>query len=115
MPFSTQIHGLLEDYQDRPLPLGVLLHRAGDQGFGLLSTVLSLPFLIFIPPGLSTMVALVVAMLGWQMGLGLSEPWLPPQVRSLGIISPSTPWGSQKSHPTLASPRANFTSPLVRL
>jgi len=110
MPFSTQIHGLLEDYQDRPLPLGVLLHRAGDQGFGLLSTVLSLPFLIFIPPGLSTMVALVVAMLGWQMGLGLSEPWLPPRYARLEL-SPQVLHGVLKNLTRLLHPLERILRP----
>ncbi|MEN9265300.1 MAG: exopolysaccharide biosynthesis protein [Thermostichales cyanobacterium BF4_bins_65] len=110
MPFSAQIQGLLADYRDRPLPLGVLLHRSGEQGFGLLSTVLTLPFLIFIPPGLSTMVALVVAMLGWQMGMGRREPWLPPRYARLEL-SPQVLHGVLKNLTRLLHPLERILRP----
>jgi len=110
MPFSAQIQEILKDYEDHPLPLGVLLHRAGEQGFGLLTTVLSLPFLIFIPPGLSTMVALVVAMLGWQMGMGRDEPWLPPRYARLQL-SPQILHGVLKNLTRLLHPLERVLRP----
>ena len=80
MKLSDNIQSLLEDYQHQPLPLGEILARAGEKGFGLLSGLLTLPMLIPLPvplAGFSTLVGLGLIFLGLQLALGFQQPRLP--------------------------------------
>ncbi|GAB4213540.1 MAG: exopolysaccharide biosynthesis protein [Synechococcales cyanobacterium] len=110
MPFSQRLQELLQDYADQPLRLGTLLERSGEEGFGLLSATLSLPFLIFVPPGLSTIVALVVALLGWQMGMGRHQPWLPRRYAQLEL-PPALTQGLLKNLTRLLRPLERIMRP----
>ena len=64
--------------------LGTLVDRFGRRGFGMLLLFLSLP--AFIPiPGVAGVTGPIIALLGLQMLIGLSRPWLPGFVRRKSI------------------------------
>ncbi|WP_448524893.1 exopolysaccharide biosynthesis protein [Parathermosynechococcus lividus] len=59
--------------------LADILQLAGERTFGFLLVVLSLPSALPIPaPGYSTPFGIVLLILGVQLMLGASFPWLPP-------------------------------------
>lgn len=59
--------------------LGDILQLAAERTFGFLLAVLSLPSALPIPaPGYSTPFGIVLLLLGWQLLVGASTPWLPP-------------------------------------
>jgi hypothetical protein len=81
MKLSETIQRLLAEYDDRPFPLGMLVARTGEQGFGLISGLLTLPLIIPVPiplAGLSTVLGLGVILSGLQLASGQHEPFLPP-------------------------------------
>jgi hypothetical protein len=80
-PFFEVIHDLL-DLQER-VTLGQVLDAAGEQTYGLLVLLLSLPSLI---PGLNVGAAPVgglgIMALGCQMAVGVPSPWVPQRVKA---------------------------------
>lgn len=81
MKLSETIQNLLKDYENQPLPLGMILERTGEHGFGLISGLLTLPLLIPIPvplAGFSTLLGSGTILMGLQLALGYHEPHLPP-------------------------------------
>jgi len=59
--------------------LADILQLAGERTFGFLLVVLSLPSALPIPaPGYSTPFGIVLLILGVQLMLGATAPWLPP-------------------------------------
>jgi hypothetical protein len=78
MKLSEKLQILLEKYENQPLPLGELLEGAGEQGFGLISGLLTLPLLIPVPiAGFSTLLGSGVILMGLQLALGFDRPHLP--------------------------------------
>ncbi|MEB3295782.1 MAG: exopolysaccharide biosynthesis protein [Synechococcales bacterium] len=80
MKLSSTLQTLLEDYQDQPLAIGTLLERTGAEGFGILSGLLTVPMLIPLPiplPGLSALMGIGTLLLGGQLAMGATQPWLP--------------------------------------
>jgi hypothetical protein len=61
------------------LTVGELVDRAAEGGFGFLVGVLALLAIPFV--GLSTPFGLAIALIGGQMMLGLTKPWLPARMR----------------------------------
>lgn len=61
------------------LTVGALVDKAAEAGFGFLIGVLSLIAIPFV--GLSTPFGLAIALLGAQLMLGRSQPWLPERAR----------------------------------
>jgi hypothetical protein len=49
MKLSQTLSQLLVEYADRPLPLHALLKQAGNNGFGTIAGMLTIPMLIPIP------------------------------------------------------------------
>jgi len=81
MKLSETIESLLAEYHDRPFPVGLLVARTGEQGFGLISGLLTLPLILPVPiplAGLSTVLGLGVIVSGLQLANGKHEPYLPP-------------------------------------
>ncbi len=88
MKLSDNIQSLLEDYKNKPLPLGKVLERTGEQGFGLVSGLLTLPMLIPIPiplAGFSTLVGSGIIFIGLQLALDFPQPRLPPFLARLEL------------------------------
>lgn len=75
--FSQDTQSLLGVLRDRPLTLGDILVCTAERGFGLMIGLFVMPFLLPMPPGLSTILGLVCLLLSGQMMLGQSHPWLP--------------------------------------
>lgn len=89
MKFSKELQTLLAEYSGQPLSCNTLLKRSGEQGFGLMITFLTLPFLIPVPlVGISTLLNLASFLLGMQLGLGFHQPWLPNAVIFGQILCP---------------------------
>ncbi|MTJ10593.1 MULTISPECIES: exopolysaccharide biosynthesis protein [unclassified Anabaena] len=78
--FSQQIKSLLERLTEQPLTLGDILAETSEQGFSLVITLLVLPFLFPMPPGLSSPLGGVCLFLSVQMLLGRRSPWLPRKI-----------------------------------
>ena len=71
--------------------LGALVDQIGERGFGLVFLVMALPAALPLPaPGYATPFGIVMALLGGQMFLGRSTPWLPEAARkrrlSYGLV-----------------------------
>jgi len=83
-PFFSVLHDLLD--HERNVRLGELLAAAGEQSYGLLILLLSLPSLV---PGLNTGLAPVggaaVVAIGFQLGRGVPHPWVPRKVLELPL------------------------------
>lgn len=78
MKFSREIKSLLAEYSGQPLSLNTLLLRSGEYNFGVMITLLTLPFLLPVPlVGISTLLNLASFLVGIQLGLGFDQPWLP--------------------------------------
>ncbi|MDQ7827899.1 MAG: exopolysaccharide biosynthesis protein [Armatimonadota bacterium] len=79
-PISVVLDRLLT-HEER-ITVGELFDRAEERGFGLLMIALGLPMLIpVLPPGASTVVGALYALLAIQLFLGRERPWLPGRVR----------------------------------
>ncbi len=83
MKLSQTLAQLLVEYTDRPLPLYILLERAGPNGFGTIAGILTIPMLIPIPiplAGFSTLVGSGIILVGCQLALGYENPSLPKRI-----------------------------------
>jgi hypothetical protein len=95
MKLSDIIQSLLEKYDTRPLALSTVLECTGEQGFGIISGILTLPMLIPIPvplPGFSTLMGVGIIWIGLQLAFGLYQPSLPARIARLEL----SPAASQK-------------------
>ena len=88
MKFSREIRTLLAEYSGRPLYLSTILKHSGEYSFGVMITLLTLPFLLPVPlVGISTLLNLASFLLGIQLGLGFHQPWLPRWLTRLHLSS----------------------------
>jgi len=83
-PFFETLHALLD--AEGAVTLGELLDAAGEQTYGLLVLLLSLPSLI---PGLNLGLAPVggvgIVAMGLQLAWGIPHPWVPRRVQTQPI------------------------------
>ena len=83
-PFFETLHVLLDG--EREITLGELLDAAGEQTYGLLVLLLSLPNLI---PGLNVGLApvggIALVALGAQLAWGTPHPWVPRRIQTQPI------------------------------
>lgn len=83
-PFFSTLHALLDAEEE--ITLGELLDAAGEQTYGLLVLLLSLPNLI---PGLNVGLAPVggigLMALGAQLAWGTPHPWVPQRIQTQPI------------------------------
>jgi hypothetical protein len=80
MKLSQILSELLVEYTDRPLPLSVLIDRAGSSGFGSIVGILVVPMLVPLPipvAGFSALIGSGIILVGAQLALGYDRPYLP--------------------------------------
>ncbi|MFM8008541.1 MAG: exopolysaccharide biosynthesis protein, partial [Dolichospermum sp.] len=65
---------------EQPLTLGDILLETSERGFSLVITLLVLPFLFPMPPGLTSPLGGACLLLSLQMVLGRRTPWLPKKI-----------------------------------
>lgn len=66
-----------QQQQDR-VSVGELMQALHERGFGILLIIFVLPNCVPIPaPGLTSLTALPLLFLGWQLLMGRESPWLP--------------------------------------
>nr|WP_066426242.1 exopolysaccharide biosynthesis protein [Anabaena sp. 4-3] len=78
--FSQDIKLLLQRLAQEPLSLGEILAETSERGFSLVITLLVLPFLLPMPPGLTGPFGAACLCLSVQMILGRRSPWLPKRI-----------------------------------
>jgi hypothetical protein len=78
--FSQDIKSLLQRLSEQPLTLGDILTETSERGFSLVITLLVLPFLFPMPPGLTSPLGGACLSLSLQMVLGRRSPWLPKKI-----------------------------------
>ncbi len=81
--FSQELKPLIERSATQPVTLAELLEETSEQSFGLVMALLALPFLLPMPPGVSTISGSGCILLGLQMMAGWKAPWLPNRVAQL--------------------------------
>jgi hypothetical protein len=81
--FSQELKPLIERLSQQSITLGELLAETPDQNFSLVMALLALPFLLPMPPGVSSISGGGCIMLGLQMMAGRRSPWLPKKVAQL--------------------------------
>lgn len=81
--FSQDIKLLLTTLANRPIAISEILQQTGERGFCFIISLLVLPFLFPMPPGLSTPLGSACLLLGMQMALGHRSPWLPAKISRL--------------------------------
>ena len=77
LKFSQDIKLLLVKLATKPITLAEILQSTAERGFSLIISLLVLPFLFPMPPGLSGVMGTGCLVLGMQMALGRKSPWLP--------------------------------------
>jgi hypothetical protein len=95
MKLSQTLSQLLVEYADRPLPLHALLKQAGNNGFGTIAGMLTIPMLLPSPiplAGFSALVGSGIILVGCQLALGYNQPSLPQKIDRIEL----SPDASQK-------------------
>jgi hypothetical protein len=89
MRFSQEIESLLQELvgrkeclQHRPLTLQDVLAKTSERGFSVIISILVLPFLLPMPPGVAGAPAMACFLLSMQMAMGRTTPWLPAKIAS---------------------------------
>jgi hypothetical protein len=81
--FSQELKPLIERLAIQPITLAEILKETSEQSFGLVMALLTLPFLLPMPPGVSSISGGGCILLGLQMMAGWRSPWLPQRVAAL--------------------------------
>lgn len=77
LKFSQDLEVFLKRLESKPLTLRDILTETSEKGFSLIIILLVLPFLVPMPPGLSSVLGFGIFLLSVQMILGKDFPWLP--------------------------------------
>lgn len=80
LQFSKDIEALLQKSADHPLSIKEILAETSERSFSLMIGLLVLPFLLPMPPGISTILGSGCLLLSLQMALGWRKPWLPRKI-----------------------------------
>ena len=78
--FAPDLTVLLVREREQPLTLRDVLQETSEQGFSLAIILLSFPFLLPMPPGLTGILGTACLFLGSQMAFGRRVPWLPERM-----------------------------------
>jgi hypothetical protein len=73
----------LQHLADKPLTLGDIISETSERGFNLVIALMVLPFLLPMPPGLSTPLGAACLLMSGQMALGRRTPWLPKKIATI--------------------------------
>ncbi len=87
LKFSQELKPLIERSATQSVTLAELLAETSEQSFGLVMALLALPFLLPMPPGVSTISGSGCILLGLQMMAGWKAPWLPKRIAALKLPS----------------------------
>jgi hypothetical protein len=80
LKFSQDIELLLARLATKPIKIAEIFQLTGDRGMSLIISLLVLPFLFPMPPGLSGVMGIACFCLAIQMALGRKKPWLPKRI-----------------------------------
>ncbi|MEL7011425.1 MAG: exopolysaccharide biosynthesis protein [Cyanobacteria bacterium J06588_4] len=80
LKFSQEIELLLAKLAAKPITIAEIFQSTGDRGISLIISLLVLPFLFPMPPGLSGVMGIACFCLAIQMALGRKKPWLPKRI-----------------------------------
>jgi hypothetical protein len=83
--FSQELKPLIERSATQSVTLAELLAETSEQSFGLVMALLALPFLLPMPPGISTISGSGCILLGLQMLAGWKAPWLPKRIAQMKL------------------------------
>jgi hypothetical protein len=83
--FSQELKPLIERSATQSVTLAELLAETSEQSFGLVMALLALPFLLPMPPGVSTISGSGCILLGLQMLAGWKAPWLPKRIAQMKL------------------------------
>ena len=86
--FAQDLTVLLVRKREQPLTLRDVLQETSEQGFSLAIILLSLPFLLPMPPGLTTILGSACMFLSLQMAFGRRVPWLPERMLRFEFSQP---------------------------
>lgn len=112
-PISQALDQLLAT--DEHITVGEIVDRIDERGFGLLMLVLGLPMLVpILPPGASTLVGPLYALLALRLIIGMDRPWLPHFVRRKEL-SPQTLAGLRRRGVPLIRRLERFSRPRFRV
>lgn len=75
-PLSRILRELCAD-PDEEITIGEIVHAFGRRAFGAMLFVFSVPNLLPLPPGSSSILGLPLVLLAPQVALGVRAPWLP--------------------------------------
>ena len=78
--FAQDLKVLLVRDREQPLTLHDVLKETSEQGFSLVIILLIFPFLLPMPPGLTSILGTASLFLGLQMASGRHVPWLPDRL-----------------------------------
>lgn len=76
-PLSEVLAELCADASDEPISVGEIVHRFGRRAFGAILFIFSIPNVLPLPPGSSTILGLPLLLLAPQVMIGVQAPWLP--------------------------------------
>lgn len=77
---AEELAGFLTPKTAHGVQVREIVQMAGDRGFGLLLVFASLPLLIPMPPGVSSIIGIAVSFFALQALLGRHRIWLPARV-----------------------------------
>ena len=89
-PRTTELlHAALDRHSGETISLGDFLDPLGERAYGFVVLVLALPNFIPVPIGVGGVMGALIALIGAQMLLGFSRPWLPSALRRRGFARTS--------------------------
>jgi hypothetical protein len=80
LKFSHELESLLKKLAEQPLTVREILDGTSERGLMLLAGLFAFPFLLPMPPGLTTILGGSCFFLSLQLALGRKEVWLPKKL-----------------------------------
>ncbi|GFE70151.1 exopolysaccharide biosynthesis protein [Chroococcus sp. FPU101] len=80
LKFSHELETLLKKLVDQPITIREILDGTSEKGLMLLAGLFAFPFLLPMPPGVSSILGGSCFLLSLQLALGRKELWLPKKL-----------------------------------